>query len=246
MRRAALSLVILGMLCANASALIVIDDFEDPATNRLLLELEPVDLGQDFEDGLAPHRTLGGRREYLLTVISGDDGAKARIQTQGTAGSRYLAFSNDRTVSSVMALGYGIAGELNADMELVSHIAMRIAVDHDTAFRVMVMSDMDGLPNMAVGEFALPAGYDDVFTFGWEDLVGDVDATDVDAIELDFGYAAELDDQQVLVPNFDEYAVDLQLGIDFIRAHEIPEPATLTLVGVSVVGMVLRRRRRRK
>ena len=232
----------------QASALIVIDDFEEPVNGppySRVLEQFTVGVGYSttnpgFEAGLPLANTIGGRRDFELTYITGGVNRVTSVANIIGSPDQLLQFSNGAGVEGQLVIAYGWgdfgAPPLNTDFSTEDTIQIYFgSTDKDTQFIV-------GLASGVVQEFrvySLSNGYTGLYNIPLSDFPT-IDLTDVDSVGFAFGFESTTgpDDQEPT------YVANLQLTVDLIQtASTIPEPATLTLLGLGALALARRRRR---
>jgi len=251
---AALALVVLVLGAGQASAVVIIDDFQQPATAPPFftnwLEQYVVGFGHVYPNpgsntGLPVANTIGGRRDFELTYIGGGSaGSTSDLDIIGSP-DQYLQFSNSAGVMAAFEIGYGWAVPLDWDATLPATYADSLmldirSTDHDSQFIVEIASGVGtaGEVHEAV-VYNLPAGFTGPYIIPGEDFTS-IDPTDIDEITFYFGYdtTSGPDDDNAT------YVADLQLSINSFEAiAAIPEPTTLALLGLGALALARRRRR---
>lgn len=249
------AVLLLALIAGPASALVIIDDFQNPVISppspiKIWLEQYVVGVGDlyanpGFNAGLPLGSTIGGRRDFALQYIGGGStGAESELSIIGFP-DQDLQFSNDAGVMASFTLGYGLAAPLDWDTTAPATFSDTIelvvrSTDHDSQFIAYLRSGAGTLGD--IGEavvYSLPTGYTGSFSIPLSDFPS-IDLTDIDEVGFEFGF------DSTTGPG-DEgatYVADLQLSLDLIRAvSTIPEPTTLALLGLGALALARRRRR---
>lgn len=223
MRKSLAGFAILAAVCANASAMII-DHF-----NTGNLSLTAFTSGPLNVTGEEAATVLGGYRGGDITITGGPSGLSASVIVLPAQDN--LAYSNDATVTSIGTMiydgigstglgGIDITGEAAFSMYVFS---LNISVDWK-----MTVEDTSNLTK--VGTMTIPnLTANQWFFMPFSSLTGTADLTQVDKITVSF------------TSNSSVFASDLR--VDLIGTG-IPEPGTLSLLGLGLLAAVRRYRRR--
>jgi hypothetical protein len=253
LNRLLLSLTILSLVAGSAfAAPVVIDDFEYPVMAppiaEHVMELYSIGTGHQYtnpgaDPGLPLASTLGGRRDFELTYIQGGrTGGECKVRTAGDPGQRYLDYSNTSGVESQFDLEYGEVSDLSTDLSFQSGIEFYVLFPTDvpSQFILRLWSDVGELEETeGYHVYALPEGFSGLYYMPFTDFPG-INFTDVDRISFSFGFASTSGPGD----GGATYAASFDVSLDFIQAQTqvIPEPTTLTLLGLAGLALVRRRR----
>jgi len=246
MRRLFMALMAVALLAGSSSAsIIVIDDFDSPPGPVPLAEYEVgftlTDPQSGSNVGLPPLQTIGGQRDYVLDYIGGGlagDKVTANI-VGGPLPPQVFSLSNDSEVMSTFKLIYGNASPLAQDFS--DQVGVEIYFDDtdlDSEFIVELWDDSSGYDFMV---YALPDDFQGIYFVPAADFA--MNSPVIDKIAITFGYASvdpnlgPNDEQATYTPSFD-------MKLDYIQTVAIPEPCSMTLLGLGLAGLVARRRRR--
>lgn len=226
----------------NASATLVIDSF---SSTQAKIEDGTVG-GPIVSSQLADATVLGGYRELIVSKTGGFDAAAAADTTLTTSlavGGGKLRFSNDNDVSGVGIArwdGSATGGAINA-----TGLGGASLLAYGNAFVIDVISSDPGatfnfileaytnagqyssytLAGTGVGIYSIT--FADLLGAGATTVGGGVDVTNLGALQL-----------TILPMGASTFGLDL--AIDTIS---VPEPASLALVGLSLLGLGVMRRR---
>jgi len=256
-RKATLCVTLLA-LCAlvfsagtAGAAIIMIDDFQNPGVapptfthwmEQYIVGFGDVYANPNADAGLPFTSTLGGERAFeLIYEGGGGNGSSADMRLIGSP-DQNLDLSTNGGVAAEFDVGYGWTTPLSADFSGLDTIQIGfLSPDHDSQFIVELVSNLETTPAIASAVYSLPNGYAGAFNVSLSDFPG-IDLTDVDQIGFAFGFESTtgLDDEGAT------YVADLQMRVDYIRAvSTIPEPCTLTLLGLGLLATLRRKRSRR-
>jgi len=233
----------LALMTSPSWALHLIDDFtESNAGDTADVVLSENVLNNEesaYISGLNTANCVGGIRAlYVKTTLAPVSGSN--MLTVSQAGD-LVAMDNPSASNSIMALGYGTLtdeatnglesedGDLNLDF--TGDVGLNFdLVDADLSTTVTVQMDTAGggiytTNPIAVG---IAAGTKQIF---WTDFTSDPSADLGDVEGLAFTFTG---------PN----AWDIQIDRIGSSEYQIPEPATMSLVGLGLVALVRRRRRK--
>jgi hypothetical protein len=227
-----IALVAVLLVAGQASAISIMDDFNvspTPLTVSITCPGSgyPVTAGP-VEEAVAA--VLGGYREMFLTVNAGTNPRVANGSVAPTLGE--LTYSNDVTVSSQLDVIYdgsgstGLGGvDILADLYFnVRVLALNTAVDWTvtvTDTSSAVSSGTVQIPSMTADAWA---------TMSYGSMAGTADFTSVDSIVYSFKSTSTT------------FASDGRF--DSFGTGIVPEPATLSLLGLGALALVRKRRRK--
>ena len=224
MSRSLVFLTVLFALPVVALADFIIDDFEagGPVTQNS---------ADSFVEYVVPE-VLGGHRDIfaindaLVTLVNTPADDAIVIQGSGTP--------NDATVSASTSISYDggdFIGNLNLDVtELGDRFYIRLSQDpgQPVGWSVLLVANQKGFLVTGSGGRRLDgSGYHEILFSEFTDVFPDIELTDVDKILLSLGFFG--DKSTVGISEF---------GI-------IPEPSTLTLAALALLGLLAHGRRRR-
>jgi len=227
----------LALLCAalvlvagSASAEVIIDGFEDG--NFTLIVDATTGSGQSTQTGTS---MIGGTRTVdLLNVTSTGSPSLFASAIVGADSPDVLddalSYSNNDQVTSTLKLTYGGTGNLlDADLSAEPFIDIHLkTIDLATGMSVTLTSGLEGAgTSHTETDTASGPGF---FPFTLQDYAdAGVDLSDIDEIIVEVSGDPALD-----------------LSINLIAATDvIPEPATLSLLGIGLLAAAYRRRKRK-
>ena len=231
MKHVAILLVVTVFLAGSACAapILFIDTFGDGADLQVV-----VSAASPGATGTPSTKTgtsmIGGQRTLTLLSVVGDGFNFASALVGGAS----LSHGNNPTVTSDLEVLYGGASNLlDADFTISTDIDISLAeVDQSTNISLELTSGMtagnpaSGASHSVTQNAASPG----MFLYGLSQYSSNgVDLSDVDRVKL--------------LLNTTQIAVDTR--ITRITVGIIPEPATMTLLGLGALALVRRRRRKK-
>jgi hypothetical protein len=243
MKKIVAGIFLVALLMGNAWATVIFDHFENKlAGGDVLLEALTVTSASGdkstAQSGLS--NVLGGDRDTLVHWVSGNVGAavtaKGTILTPPPPTQHKLSFSNDDSVKSTLTLSYGTysAGGTQMDADATPDLGLVFDIaTTDLAGSVSVlMSTHNGASTFSTSFLPIVAGGTGMFIIYWADF------TTTPTV-------ADLDDIDGLKFIFDSTVDSWDYSIDALRTTDvIPEPATMSLLGLGLLAIARRRRKR--
>lgn len=249
MKKALLALVLAAMLAAPGSAGVLVDNFTDtgfytPLETDVLLDYS---VGAD---GIAPPQflendsrspvagALGGRRDVDL-IVNGDGFEVGTTEAIIGAVADLAQLNSASGVDAEMVLSYGslaTAGGglgMNADMSFEDRfIIVVLSVDLNAEVQIDIETDSTGAGNMYSYTELLPAASVGGFEIFFSNFVGfAATSNDVDGIMMTFRPQGNLTDLDITIGNI---------------VATTPEPATMSLLAFGALGLLRRRRRKKR
>jgi len=220
---------VLVLAAGFASAEVIIDGFED---GDFFLLVTPT-TGNDNDTQTGSSMIGGVRRVDILNVTTTGSGGNAQAEVASDNPDvldNALSYSNSDQVTSTLKLTYGGTGNLlDADLSAEPFIDINLkSIDLATGMAVTLTSGMEGAgTSHTESDTASAPGF---FPFTLADYAtAGVDLSDID---------------EIIVTVSGDPALDL--SIDLIAATDvIPEPATLSLLGIGLLAAAYRRRKRK-
>ena len=226
----------MGLLAQSRADALMIDTFDNNPAPALSLTVvaggAPATNVQPAVVG-----TVSGNRTATLTVLSGDEDAQATMRIIGSLPNRRLSLSSEDSVAAKWNLDYGpLAGIDVTDGGLAFGIALHfLSADHTASVKVSL--DISGGGSPLTQTLAKPIG-PGVLLFDFDAFINSL----LVVTPVTPGTAVNGIHVEVLGDTSGDYSIEF---ID--TPHQTPEPSTIALAGLGLVGLAAwgwQRRRR--
>jgi hypothetical protein len=218
MKKLLVAVAALGLMVSGAQASIIFDHFSDGAFDQVLATGTA-----SGTQGPGLSQVIGGQRDFTLTITQPSLFEQAEVQVVFGGGLHFMSYANDPGIGSVLDLKYGEGADLNTDLSgcagigfLVTDLDQNVAVD--VTLTSGVTSETHGFTVVGPAVSTLQVLPMSVFTT--------VNLNDIDKMKFSFTGPTGLDFQ-----------------LDALECTEVPEPATLLLLGLGALPLVRRLRR---
>jgi hypothetical protein len=222
----------MSLMTGSASAYHIIDDFIDGGFDVALASVGSL---TDSQTGLAG--VIGGQRDIVMTVTTHPGGPADGRAFVDDVVNKELSFANDPGVAGVLELKYGsFADTAPGPSDLNEDFSGEIVLDLDVKevdLNGWLTVDLDANGSLFSNTVPIPSsgGLVHVMYFGPTGFPGltEADLADVDGIQYTFSGPTNWD-----------------VRVKLLASNETisPEPATMSLLGVGVLTLIRRRRKR--
>lgn len=230
MKRLLIAAVAMALMTTGAWA-VIIDHFEDPPGTNTIFNIDPAVAGTyNATQGPVLTDVVGAQRDFELVITTGD-AVSSTVVVQFSnepvpGGTHFLNYENGPNVVSTLELTYGLGGPLGLDLSGDSGFVFDLLVaDFGGSADVTLV---DNLANSWTVNVPFPST---ASAMAVSTPLSDFSSNGVDLANVD------LISVKLIGPaNWD-------VRLDAIETTQIPEPATLLLLGLAGVPFIRRLRR---